>query len=67
MAVVVQQIGRDLRTDQIQGVSGSSGNSNGSQAILKQLAFLEKLGVSFEEGISKQKASELIDEAVASE
>lgn len=64
-SLIVQQIGKDLRTAQIQGSSGNSGNSNGDvPATPKQLAYLERLGVPFEEGISKKQASELIDEAV---
>ena len=64
-SLIVQQIGKDLRTSQIQNTSGNSGNGNGEQtATPKQLAYLKRLGVPFEEGISKQQASELIDEAV---
>lgn len=64
--MIMQQIGRDLRTAQIQGAIGISGSSNGDvPATPKQLAYLDRLGVPFEERISKQQASELIDEAVA--
>ncbi len=63
-SLIVQQIGKDLRTAQIQGTGGNSGNSNGTQATPKQLAYLRRLGVPFEEGITKQRASEMIDEAV---
>ncbi|MCH8823242.1 MAG: hypothetical protein IH984_07000 [Planctomycetes bacterium] len=66
-SLIVQQIGKDLRTAQIQGASGKSSNSNGDVlATPKQLAYLKQLGVTVEEGISKKQASELIDEAVAS-
>ncbi len=44
-----------------------NGRGNGPQAIPKQLAYLKRLGVSVEDGISKQRASELIDEAVGQE
>ena len=67
-SLIVQQIGKDLRTAQIQGASGNSGNSNGDvPATPKQLAYLKRLGVPFEEGLSKKQASELIDEAKGQE
>ena len=63
-SLIVQQIGKDLRTAQIQGTSGNSGNGNGTQATPKQLAYLERLGVDVPAGVTKKQASELIDGAV---
>ncbi|MCH8823238.1 MAG: hypothetical protein IH984_06980 [Planctomycetes bacterium] len=64
-SMIVPQIGKDLRTAQIQNANGNSCKSNGDVAATpKQLAYLKRLGVSFEEGLSKKQASELIDEAV---
>ncbi len=64
-SLIVQQIGKDLRTAQIQGGSGNSGNSNGDvPATPKQLAYLQRLGINVPAGLSKQQASELIDKAL---
>ncbi|MCH8823258.1 MAG: hypothetical protein IH984_07080 [Planctomycetes bacterium] len=67
-SLIVRQIGKDLRTAQIQNASGNSANGKGDvPATPKQLAYLKRLGVLFEKGISKKQASEMIDEAVGQE
>ena len=67
---IVQEIGKTQRTEMLRGKSPS--NNDGKRVIdgdapasEKQLAFLKRLGVKAEPGISKAEASQLIDEALA--
>ena len=74
---VVQELGKDLRTEAIRSewqrgiavrkadrASGANGDAgDGVEATPKQLAFLKRLGVK-ETPASKQEASEMIDNAV---
>jgi hypothetical protein len=58
-AVILQEIGKDLRTSQI---SGTNGNGEGP-ATEKQKDYLKDLGVAFEDSITKKEASEMIDQS----
>jgi hypothetical protein len=62
--VVIHEVGKDGRLQVIQSSRGSSGNQNVSetQASGKRKSYLRRLGVSFDESISKAEASRLIDE-----
>lgn len=66
---LVQEMARDMRTGLIQQErrNHAHGSMQGQDvpATEKQRAFLERLGVSIPEPLSKHKASELIDEAQA--
>ena len=59
---ILQQIGKDCRTERIQSsqVSEYSGNEPATE---KQLEFLKDLGVEVTPGLTKQEASDLISEA----
>lgn len=56
---IMQELAKDHRQIRING--NGQRNSNGP-ATEKQLSFLDKLGVSYPEGVTKQAASQLIDE-----
>ena len=74
-AALVEQVGKDHRASQIRAErngnhaiheNGIGNDSNDdTPATEKQLAFLRRLGVDVDGDISKQRASELIDEAQA--
>ena len=57
--VILQEIGKDARTTQISGTSGSSDGP----ATDKQKGYLKDLGIAFEESITKKEASEMIDQS----
>jgi hypothetical protein len=59
---ILQEISKDRRMEEIK----AERNNNNEPATSKQLGYLKKLGVEPEPGITKQEASKLIDEAVAS-
>ena len=71
IASVIEQVGKDTRCGWLMnGRSNGNGNghSNGNgdePATDKQLAFLKRLKVEVQEGISKNEASRRIDEAQA--
>lgn len=56
---IMQELAKDRRMEEIKA------NGNGSKPTPKQIAYLKRLGVKTSEGITKQEASKLIDEAVA--
>ena len=58
-AVLLQEIGKDLRTSQISGTSGSGEGP----ATDKQKDYLKDLGVAFDDSITKKEASEMIDQS----
>lgn len=70
---IVGQIGKHLRVEQMaeqrrqrfQSKSAVRSNENGDEilATTKQLGYLKKLGVGVPTGLTKSRASELIDEA----
>lgn len=68
-ATIIEQIGKDTRCEWLMnGRSNGNGNGhsngNGDEAATeKQLGFLKNLGVKVPAGVSKLRASELIDEA----
>jgi len=57
--VILQEIGKDARTSQISGTSGSGEGP----ATEKQKDYLKDLGVAFEDSITKKEASEMIDQS----
>ena len=66
---IVEQLGKDHRVEQMRngrsgsfGVNGTNGSSE-QAATEKQIAFLRDLGVSVPAGLTKVRASELIDAA----
>ena len=59
--VLLQEIGKDQRTE------GINGHRNGSGATPKQKALLDKLNIEYDENITKRAASQLIDEAFATQ
>ena len=69
VAAVIEQIGKDSRCAALMnGRSNGNGQSNGNgdePATEKQIGFLKRLKVVVPEGVSKQEASRLIDEAQA--
>ena len=58
---ILQEIAKDKRTRIL------NGNQSDQNATEKQLAYLEKLEVEHDAGISKSEASRLIDEALQKE
>ena len=68
---ILQELGKDGRVEKMRGVSARPGSQAGvgfgsetdQSATAKQLLFLKRLGVNFDQEISKQDASRLIDEA----
>jgi hypothetical protein len=54
----MQEIGKDMR---MQLAMQQREQGSQQQAIAKQIAYLETLGISVSNGITKQKAAELID------
>ena len=68
-AAIIEQIGKDTRCewlmhDRSNGNGNGHSNGNGDEpATEKQLGFLKRLNVEVQEGISKQEASRLIDQA----
>ena len=73
---ILTESGKDRRTammnqsrqngNGISNANGSNGNGNGNQpATEKQKEALKKWRVSFSDGISKDEASKLLDEAIA--
>ena len=65
-STILKEIGKDSRVEQMSKGGLTEVKSNGkfenAPATEKQLAFLERLGVPFEAGITKKVASSLIDE-----
>ena len=70
---LVQELGKDIRTKEIRSEwnaglairrSTDDNPSDGIEATPKQLAFLKRLRVDVPDGMTKQQASELIDDAV---
>lgn len=63
---LVEQVGKDLRVEQMRGHSAVEQNSNESQpATEKQIGFLKKLRVSVNpsDNLTKAEASRMIDQA----
>lgn len=53
-ARIVSEVAKDRRVEQM--------HRNGSSATEKQKAFMDKLGIDYDEDVSKKKASNLIDQ-----
>ena len=72
---ILKEVQKDLRMEQIREERASNGNShnnshtgsNDRPATQPQINYLRKLGVSVPTGLTKKRASELIDEALAQE
>ena len=66
---IVEQVGKDHRVTMMHGAKlnpeTTSSGSGDTSATGKQIGFLKALGVEIPEGLTKQRASELIDEAQA--
>ena len=60
-ATILKEIAKDRRMMEIAAKNNGSANE---PATPKQIGYLKKLGVKIEPGLTKQKASELIDNAV---
>ncbi|MFB6167006.1 MAG: hypothetical protein ABEJ62_01970 [Candidatus Nanohaloarchaea archaeon] len=61
---VLEEIGKDRRTDTIQQGREDLRDTEGPEpATERQKEYLDDLGVEYEEDITKEEASELIDEA----
>ena len=60
---IFQEVVKDRRM--VGKVSASKKVKNNGPATEKQIAYLENLGVEIQPGLTKQRASELIDEATA--
>ena len=63
-SVIMNAVGEDVRVGVVK-TPASNGDDVLGLATEKQRAFLERLGVTIPPGCSKEKASELIDEAQA--
>ena len=61
-SVIMNAVGEDVR---VGVVKAPASNGDDGLATEKQRGFLERLGVTLPPGCSKEKASELIDEAQA--
>lgn len=62
---ILEQIGKDTRMAALQARERANGSEGADvPATSKQLAFLARLGVPVEPGLTKQGASALIDEAL---
>ena len=66
---IVEQIGKDTRTAQIWAERNGNGDgntlaasSNGELATSKQIGYLKRLGVDVPKGMTKEDASQKIDE-----
>ena len=68
-AVILEQVGKDQRCERMMGSSEFRRNAvndgDDTQATSKQISYLKRLGVEVTAGLTKQQASELIDEAMA--
>ena len=67
-AVILDQVGKDGRVERMSGNSGFHFDNSGSTDQMKtpkQFGKLKYLGVEIPENCTKQKASELIDQAQA--
>lgn len=66
---ILHEVGKDGRLQRLQADRMSVGSRSGSDtsATVKQKNYLRRLGISFDENISKSEASRLIDEAVEKE
>ena len=60
---IFQEVVKDRRM--VSKVTASKKVKNNGLATEKQIDYLKKLGVEIEPGLTKQRASELIDEATA--
>ena len=60
--VILQEIGKDIRANNIQQNKSYSSNS---PATDKQLGYLKQLGVAVSEGLTKSQASKLIEDTKA--
>ena len=60
-ATILKEIAKDKRMMEI----AAKNNGNNNKATDKQIGYLKRLGVKIEPGLTKQRASELIDEATA--
>ena len=61
---LVEQVGKDSRTELLRANrAASSEDVDPTAATRKQIGFLKRLGVEVPAGVSKQDASELIDQA----
>ena len=61
---LVEQVGKDSRTELLRANrAANSENGDPTAATAKQIAFLKRLGVDVPAGVSKEEASELIDQA----
>lgn len=58
-ARIVSEVAKDRRVKEM--------NSNGSPATEKQKQFMDKLGIDYDEDVSKKEASQLIDEELENE
>ncbi len=63
-SVIMNAVGEDVRVGVVKAPAVDN-SGNGLVATEKQRAFLERLSVTIPPGCSKEKASELIDEAQA--
>ena len=60
-ALIVSEVAKDRRMKRI----SQQRNSDKEPATVRQKRFMEKLGIDYDEGVSKQQASDLIDEELA--
>ncbi|MFA5033807.1 MAG: hypothetical protein WC614_12420 [bacterium] len=58
---IMQELAKDRRMEEIK----ANGGNGDKPATPKQIAYMKKLGITPDEGMTKQEASKLIDEAVA--
>lgn len=59
--VIMREVSKDLRMDRMDAEKTAKGNLPASE---KQRLFMEKLGVEFDDKISRKEASVIIDEAI---
>lgn len=57
--LILQELGKDRRAEMLKARL----NGNEQKPTVKQLRYLERLGIDVPEGITKREASRLIDEA----
>ena len=57
--VVLQEIGKDIRANNIQQKKSFNGNSPATE---KQIAYMKKLGLTIPEGLTLRQASKMIDD-----
>ena len=64
-AVILDQVGKDGRTERMNNSVNAKQSGSGDEITPKQYGMLKHLGVEIPDGCTKQRASELIDEAKA--